>query len=866
MHLDFERQQELEDVSLAWGGKRFKRRLKKALEKGEPTRVGAARRLLSEALSAMEAVTSAWVEHSLSAKGRRHTALKWIIKIGPEATAYFTCRAVLSALGGRKLASGTARELTARVMDEIRARRFKELAPGLFKYRMAQVQGHHKAHIARSMGGSLRQAICTECWEAGVRERGKPCEHLVMDDLDLSQDERLRIGLKMIDLFLEAFPGWVERVEDIPQQNRKIQTHTYLEITEEAQEWMNNRNEILAVLCPVHLPMVVPPLSWGPGKSGGYRFGLFDKEPFVRSTKKHKELVDQAEIPKVYEAVNRIQETPWRINLRVLDVVKALVELGGERAGIPRLEPIEPPRRPAILDEHDQTEGFDQALKEYKSLKTRWHAEEIERRSVAMSFQHLMSIVEIVEEDPHFWFPWNLDFRGRAYPIPHFLQPQGSDLARGLLEFGDGEAIGPEGIRWLALHGANCLDEYQGQKLSRLTIEERVALIERLSPRIVGVAEDPLGNQWWTEADKPFQFLAFCFAWRGVEEHGEEYVCHLPVSVDGSCNGLQHFAALLRDPVGAEAVNVRANPTPQDVYLRISEAVLDRLQEEAGGGEVLSVPIRDLARRWLASGLVDRKLVKRPVMTFGYGSEQYGFTDQLLNHLKTKVEVWGNVEEAFFSTVNEETGDIITLAGKACKYLAGLIEQALAGVVVGAYEARKWMQAAARALAREGRYVSWWVPETGFPVLQDGISYWHNTARQVDTFLGGARYQPKVQDKSKRVNPLRQANGISPNFVHSLDAAAMMLTVDMASHDGVECFSMIHDSFGTLPSRMPALAKATRQAFYHLYTRHDPINDLYFQLLDQLLEAGGDVEGIEDPPEPGTLDLSEVLASDYFFS
>ena len=31
----------------------------------------------------------------------------------------------------------------------------------------------------------------------------------------------------------------------------------------------------------------------------------------------------------------------------------------------------------------------------------------------------------------------------------------------------------------------------------------------------------------------------------------EEYISHAPVHVDGSCNGMQHYAALGRDDTGA---------------------------------------------------------------------------------------------------------------------------------------------------------------------------------------------------------------------------------------------------------------------------------------------------------------------------
>ena len=37
--------------------------------------------------------------------------------------------------------------------------------------------------------------------------------------------------------------------------------------------------------------------------------------------------------------------------------------------------------------------------------------------------------------DLEFYFPHNLDFRGRAYPIPPHLNHMGSDVCRGLLKF-----------------------------------------------------------------------------------------------------------------------------------------------------------------------------------------------------------------------------------------------------------------------------------------------------------------------------------------------------------------------------------------------------------------------------------------------
>jgi DNA-directed RNA polymerase, mitochondrial len=47
------------------------------------------------------------------------------------------------------------------------------------------------------------------------------------------------------------------------------------------------------------------------------------------------------------------------------------------------------------------------------------------------------------------FFPHNLDFRGRAYPIPPNLNHMGNDFTRGVLRFAEAKRLGPRGLYWL---------------------------------------------------------------------------------------------------------------------------------------------------------------------------------------------------------------------------------------------------------------------------------------------------------------------------------------------------------------------------------------------------------------------------------
>ena len=71
--------------------------------------------------------------------------------------------------------------------------------------------------------------------------------------------------------------------------------------------------------------------------------------------------------------------------------------------------------------------------------------------------------------------------------------------------------------------------------------------------------------RWWQQAEKPWEILAACREVRDALATGNpaEFVSWLPVQIDGSCNGLQHYAALGRDLEGGRSVNLLPCDKPQ---------------------------------------------------------------------------------------------------------------------------------------------------------------------------------------------------------------------------------------------------------------------------------------------------------------
>jgi len=176
-----------------------------------------------------------------------------------------------------------------------------------------------------------------------------------------------------------------------------------------------------------------------------------------------------------------------------------------------------------------------------------------------------LTVAEEFRGDRAIYYPHSVDFRGRLYPVPMTgLSPQGPDLDRGLLTFAQGKPLGTqEAADWLAIHGANTYG------IDKVSFADRLEWVDQHREDILAVARDPLQPgplAFWSASPDKWQFLAFCFEWAGYLKDGLGYVSSLPVTVDGSCNGIQHFSAMLRDRAGGAAVNLVPGEKPADLY------------------------------------------------------------------------------------------------------------------------------------------------------------------------------------------------------------------------------------------------------------------------------------------------------------
>jgi DNA-directed RNA polymerase len=432
---------------------------------------------------------------------------------------------------------------------------------------------------------------------------------------------------------------------------------------------------------------------------------------------------------------------------------------------------------------------------------------------------------------------------------------------------------------------------------------------------LLAIAENPFDNRQWEDADKKaFQAVAACKEWAGYKANGLKHVSRIPVALDGSCSGLQNFGMALRCEVTGKAVNLLPAATPSDIYQDVIDKVQGMLLEITQGkcaqitpeairyqareqvrvkygqstdnfeawllsiterqfdeeGMVIKLKGNDLeaatlywnviaAFAWLqygvdkATGKMSRKIAKRAVMTFPYGSKEFGFRDQLLGDI-VKPDI------AKHSDLDGTSSSVFAVCEwKASGLMAALLWKAVNQVVVKAAEAMDWLQKAAALVAKEGTKVSWKTP-LGFIVEQGYVTSEESLVKT--SFAGIERIRLTLPLDTVKPDTRKQTSGIAPNFVHSLDSSHLLLTVARAPD--INNWALIHDSFGTLPSRTPALFRYIRVAFLELYSQHDVLDDFRGQMIKQLsAESQGDMP---DLPTPGKLDLHAVLHSQYCFA
>ncbi|RLV88169.1 hypothetical protein DV515_00015566, partial [Chloebia gouldiae] len=585
------------------------------------------------------------------------------------------------------------------------------------------------------------------------------------------------------------------------------------------------------------MPMLCPPVPWTSPSFGAFVLNDTKLMRFMDETTHHQQLLDQCppvNLHPVLDALNQLGNCAWKINQPVLDIIISIFnDKGDEKLDIPpplseAPKPPSPPSNSSIWSKSFKHEVF---LCKKKAA---------EMHSLRMDALYKLSIANYVR-DKVFWFPHNMDFRGRTYPCPPYFNHLGNDVTRAILLFAEGKPLGPRGLDWLKIHLINLT----GLK-KKNALQERLEYANEIMEDILDSADRPLtGRKWWMDTDEPWQALACCMEIAKASRSPDPaaYISHFPVHQDGSCNGLQHYAALGRDLSGAASVNLVPCGLPQDVYSAVAQQVEEFRKKDAERGLKIAQVLQ---------GFISRKVVKQTVMTVVYGVTRYGGRLQIEKRLK---EIDEFPEEYLW---------------EASHYLVKQVFNSIKEMFSATRDIQNWLTESAKLIAQSGRTVEWVTP-LGLPIVQP-----YYRSRSTVLNCGMQRLSVKTSNSSQKPDTVKQKNAFPPNFIHSLDSTHMMLTALHCLRKGLT-FVSVHDCYWTHALTVDVMNQVCRQQFVALHSEKI-LQDLSEFMLEKYCSSSSSstepiaqwqkrlMEQLSNVPRTGEFNLKQVMDSTYFFS
>ena len=598
---------------------------------------------------------------------------------------------------------------------------------------------------------------------------------------------RIKLGGWLLDCVMQS-SGWFTK--DLQRIGRKTTQHVI-----PTPEFLEIKDAVMRdaeLFSPLAWPMLIEPNDWTHEKCGGYLLNEVMKgHDMVRRSDR---TLIQGERP--IEFLNRIQKVAYRLSPFIVGVAEELDRL--ERAVgkfLPIIHHDLPPKPVDIATNKEARHSYNRQAAEVYNLQAQEFKKSCRTRMT-------MEAVERFKDKDKFFIPWSFDYRGRAYPIPAFLTPQDTDFGKSLLRFAEEAKINKDAEKWLAFQVATTYGR------DKDTIDDRLDWVKNNTHIISMVACDPIRHiHEWEAAAEPWQFLAAC---------DEYYHCVLIkdrtttggiVATDATCSGLQILAGLARDKSTASLVNVIPSTKPQDAYAVVANT---------------AAPFCPNSIR----NHMDRKVVKRVVMTVPYNAKPFSNRGYIKDALKEKgIEI----------DKDDLTKTVVA------------VRNAMDEVVPGPMAVMSWIESEVANAIDRGKTKLTWTTPSGFVVNQKLMK--KETVNIELQLMGGCRLTVATEDSNK-VDKQHHKNATAPNLIHSLDAS--LLHFSALAFDAP--IALIHDSVLCRATDMELLSFIVRKTYMHLFAEHDYLQDFATQ-----------IEAETDPPIIGDLEPESVIESTYFF-
>lgn len=460
------------------------------------------------------------------------------------------------------------------------------------------------------------------------------------------------------------------------------------------------------------------------------------------------------------------------------------------------------------------------------------------------------------------YFPVFLDSRGRVYYRGNYVQPQSSDGVKGLISIAGKKALGPKGYLWLLWHVATVYG------FDKADFNGRVDwTVEQMSNgEIYKVVEDTNNSPLLKDADNPSLFINAVQELVNAIDSGDpsNYECNIEIGMDATSSGIQFLSAIALDAEGGKKVNLITEPG-QKAKADIYKAGVDKAMEQ-----ILSY--NNILSKWLTDYPITRNMAKRPIMTLPYSAAESSAAE----YVEIEMLKYSKIDEAYLPyplpeaaedreamrlalnrqlgfkdsaglTVDQETGEMVVsdsnLIKKLARFIARELREACATEIPAAMKLLELFKGLPKDLQKD---IDWFTPD-GLHVVnryrtKDKVRVCNNEKTVYGLGL-------EFYIESDKTNYIDAGNGLSPNFIHSLDATLVREVSRRCDFPII----FIHDQFSCHPADADKLFNTIKEAFVDII-KTDP--------LGQLLDLHG-LSEMKQELMVNTLDLDKVLKSEF---
>ena len=510
----------------------------------------------------------------------------------------------------------------------------------------------------------------------------------------------------------------------------------------------------------------------------------------------------------------------------------------------------------------DLVKEIKRCCKVYEVENQHWLAKQLclRKQSQANRDSFILNTIHGDEKAPgwlgyKFYLSSFLDFRGRVYARDPYFSYQSSDLARGHMMFAEKKLMTTKGYGHLMVHAANSFNQSYSIKelnelewietdyvkdltidgipdisVDKMTIKDRQLWTTNNLDMILDVALDPIESKdIWMGAEKPWVFLSLCFEVVQFLAEDGDYYSQIPIAIDGASNGTQHLAAMSKDEVAGGMVGLIPKKKPVDFYIVVAKGILNRNVENDLGKILSNIPMK----------LIRKGISKRGTMTKAYDAG----VRCIANIIYT---------DCYDAGMTIKYGITRAIANRLAKDLVDTYNSLCSGPVA----VKNYLQALTKHRIKELGYKSAkWETPSGFKVISEK---WVTNKRKVAIRICKKHIQLVYREKTDKPSLHEITSGISPNYVHSMDASHMSLVINKLKESGIRSFGAIHDSFSVHADDIDDLLITTKEVFISMYNC-----DVFADMCSQFVNCDDRFEVQE--PVMGNLDLTKIRESEYFF-